>query len=60
MPGLMAKALPWLLIVGLLVGTYGIWRWAAGGGISRLDRAKIVFFAVLLLALAIVALSKVV
>ena len=60
MPGLVAKALPWLLMVGLLFGAYRLWMWAAGGGISRLDRAKIVFFAVLLLALAIVALSKVV
>ena len=58
MPGLMAKAVPWIAVVALVYGAYRLWMWAMEGGLSKVNRSRLVFVVFLMLALAVVVLAK--
>ncbi len=55
---LLSRLIPWIAILALLFGAYKLWMWAVRGGLSRMDRAQAMFFAILAIALGVVIISK--
>lgn len=55
---LLARLIPWIVVLSVVFGAYKLWMWAAGGGISRMDRTRAMFLAILAIAVCVVVVSK--
>ncbi len=54
----LSRVIPWIFVIGLFVGAYKLWMWAAQGGLSHIDRARALFFVFVAIAIGIVIVSK--
>ncbi len=55
---LLSRLIPWFVVLSLFFGAYKLWMWGVSGGLSRIDRARAMFFVILAIAFGIVIVSK--
>lgn len=54
----LSRIIPWVVVLSLFFGAYKLWMWAIRGGLSRVDRARALFFVFVAIAVGIVIVSK--